>query len=280
MFFATALDEAGCLTAIVVEQSPVKFVGARARRPSLRTPEGKQWALRQFRANLGIALAVEPLRVVFDQLNWRIASVMEHRFTSARLGDGALFPGQPLRFPDRVPRHEVKDLNDSGSIALLASLSPDICLVVGTRVLSDAVIRIPRRGTINWHPGILPAYRGVYCELFALYNRDYSSIGYTIHYLDTAVDAGDVIWQATIAVGPSDDFHSLRTKNAVHAAKILPDLIGAIEAGTAPRRPQAGPGRQYFMRDVVPAVKIKVILEGFLRRCRLLKTSDDKKLPD
>ena len=272
-YLATALSQAGCLTAILVEQSPVKFARGRARRPSLRDAEGKQWILRQFRQNLGLVLALEPFRILYDQLIWRVASLMERRFTSARLGEGALFPNQPLGFPDNVPRHEVKDLNDGESVALLTSLHPDICLVVGTRLLSDVVIRIARRGTINWHPGILPAYRGVYCELFALYNRDYANIGYTIHYLDAGVDSGDIVWQSTIAVSRCDDFHSLRTKSALEAAKILPNLLRAIDAGTASRRLQQGAGRQYFMRDVGPAVTIKVISECLLRRWRLIRTA-------
>ena len=141
---------------------------------------------------------------------------------------------------------------------------------MGTRILSDDVIRIARYGSLNWHPGILPDYRGVHVELFALYNHDFSKVGYTIHYLDSGVDSGDIVWQAAVPVERDDDVYTLRAKSAMSTARVLPELFAEIEAGRSLRRPQTGPGRQYRMRDVVPEVQISVILQCLLRRYRLL----------
>ena len=44
----------------------------------------------------------------------------------------------------------------------------------------------------NSHPGILPDYRGVYCLLRGLVNRE-NTLGWTMHDIDTGIDTGSVI---------------------------------------------------------------------------------------
>ena len=264
--FANALRESGCLAGVVVERSPIPFAQPRRRRPPLRSPEGKRWIVAQLRGNMGAALAIEPVRILFDAVGWRIAEAMERQF----IGGGRSTLRRPVPgtagFPDDVARYEVDNLNDPDAIALLTSLAPELFIVVATRILSEQVIAIPPRGAINWHPGILPGYRGVYCEFFALYNHDFENVGSTFHYVTTGVDTGDIVWMCTVRVDRDDDYHTLRNKNMEEAAKALPGIVTAITTGTASRRPQEGKGRQYFMRDVSPARKIRMISELVLRR--------------
>jgi folate-dependent phosphoribosylglycinamide formyltransferase PurN len=271
-YFAMELSRAGYLSAIVLERGPIPFANSPSRRPSLRSPEGKKWIRTQLRNNLGFLILTEFPRVLYEQVAWRLANVMERRLTSAANGEAQSYQNQPLSFPAGAPLHEVENLNDDASIALLRSLNADYFFVVGTRILCQEAILTAPYGCLNWHPGILPYYRGVYCELFALYNKDYANIGYTIHFVDSGVDSGDIVWQRRITMEADDDFHTLRAKGAMDAARVAPKLFEAIRLGRVTRIPQTGPGRQYFMRDVTPAVMINVITKCLLRRWGLINT--------
>ena len=75
------------------------------------------------------------------------------------------------------------------------SLSPDLMVVYSmAELLPRNVFGIPRLGTINLHPSLLPAYRGPDPLLwqYLLFDRDH---GITIHHIDSGKDTGGIIAQ-------------------------------------------------------------------------------------
>jgi methionyl-tRNA formyltransferase len=56
------------------------------------------------------------------------------------------------------------------------------------------------------HVGITPKYRGVHGGYWSLVNNDENNFGVTIHYVDTGIDTGSIIYQATAARAPRDNF--------------------------------------------------------------------------
>ncbi|HEY2940908.1 MAG TPA: polysaccharide deacetylase family protein, partial [Vicinamibacteria bacterium] len=127
--------------------------------------------------------------------------------------------------------------------ALVRSLRAQLGVIVGGRILRDAVISIPEYGTLNVHKRKVPDYRGGgpvgYWEVLA----GEKSIGVTIHYATANVDAGDVMAEATIPIEECDTLESLRIKADVTGARLYHEAISKIAGGQregAPQDPSQG----------------------------------------
>jgi methionyl-tRNA formyltransferase len=89
----------------------------------------------------------------------------------------------------------------TGAAAALADLDVDLAVVFTFRRVPEAVASLPRHGTVNVHPALLPAFRGPngYRALYA----GAPEIGATLHHLTPAIDAGPILAQASEPV-PED----------------------------------------------------------------------------
>ncbi len=77
----------------------------------------------------------------------------------------------------------------------LKFLDIDLCVTAAYgQILSDEFLAIPRRGTINIHPSLLPKYRGATPVPTALLNDD-AETGITILFTVKKLDAGNIIFQ-------------------------------------------------------------------------------------
>jgi methionyl-tRNA formyltransferase len=92
----------------------------------------------------------------------------------------------------------------------------------GTSFITAATLgRLPN-GFLNLHTGYLPDYRGVKSEFWALARGDTSRIGWTLHYMTTTLDAGDIVLRRRVSwAGESP---------AALRAKVLRDAAPAIAA--------------------------------------------------
>jgi len=75
--------------------------------------------------------------------------------------------------------------------------------------LPKKLLNIPRHGIFLWHEGITPEYRGLYSPFWALANKDYNNLGYTLLKMSTKLDAGDIYVQGNVKnINPMEDWHS------------------------------------------------------------------------
>lgn len=93
--------------------------------------------------------------------------------------------------PADIQAPEVLEAVDGEQLDALFSM----CISV---LLPDSLISAPRLGTYLWHEGITPEYRGVYSPFWALANRDYGKLGYTLLRMNMKLDDGDVFVQGTV----------------------------------------------------------------------------------
>jgi glycosyltransferase involved in cell wall biosynthesis/folate-dependent phosphoribosylglycinamide formyltransferase PurN/peptidoglycan/xylan/chitin deacetylase (PgdA/CDA1 family) len=139
----------------------------------------------------------------------------------------------PRRMTADLPAtiHRVSDIHSAESIELIRSLSPDLGIIEGGRILSDSVIAIPKHGTLNIHKRKLPEYRGGgpvgYWEILA----GEPSIGVSIHFATRDVDAGPVIAQTTIPIEEGDTLASLKLKANIRGAELYIDAIRRVAKG-------------------------------------------------
>lgn len=100
-------------------------------------------------------------------------------------------------------------------------------------MLPERLINTPRLGSFLWHEGITPEYRGVYPAFWALANRDYEKLGYSLLRMNMTYDAGDVFVQGSVRdVDPLADSHFYIGHKAILDS--LPEterLLAALEQG-------------------------------------------------
>ena len=63
-------------------------------------------------------------------------------------------------------------VNDPALAAALAARAPDLFVVVAFSILPRHLLAIPRLGSINLHPSLLPAYRGAAPIIWAVANGE------------------------------------------------------------------------------------------------------------
>jgi len=128
--------------------------------------------------------------------------------------------------------------NDPALVAQLAALEADAFLSVWyRRLLGDALLALPRVAALNLHGSLLPAYRGRAPLNWALVNGE-TRTGVTLHHMTREADAGDIVAQEAIDIGPEDTARSLYERMVKAGVDLLVQWYPAVLAGTAPRRPQ------------------------------------------
>jgi methionyl-tRNA formyltransferase len=108
-----------------------------------------------------------------------------------------------------IARFHFASLHSPECVARLATLSPDLGLVVGTYILKESVFGVPRLGCINLHSGKVPEYRGSAPGFWELYNAE-TKVGVTIHRVTSTLDAGDIVLQATAPLDPAPRMDPIR----------------------------------------------------------------------
>ncbi len=94
---------------------------------------------------------------------------------------------------NKIQKYFIKGTNSKEMEALLKSLDVDLLVIGHTGILKENILAIPRIGTLNCHPGILPNYKGLDSIFWASLNQDFSNIGTSVHFVDKGIDTGDII---------------------------------------------------------------------------------------
>lgn len=129
------------------------------------------------------------------------------------------------------------NLKDSGFINEIASLKPDIIVVVAFRILPQEVFRIPRMGSFNLHASLLPKYRGAAPINWAIIKGE-TETGVSSFLLEEKVDTGSVVLQARVRIGPDETAGDLHDKLAEVGAEIVLQTVRLMELGKAQPRQQ------------------------------------------
>lgn len=128
-----------------------------------------------------------------------------------------------------------KKINAEEEIARITEVNPDLILVASfNQIISEKVRSIPKLGAINFHPSLLPKYRGPYPDQAVLLNGE-SETGVSLHYITGKVDGGNILIQKKIKIDENDNYSSLKKKLAEEAGKIVRDAVELFLHGNAPQ---------------------------------------------
>ncbi len=128
----------------------------------------------------------------------------------------------------------------------IAALAPDLILSVYYRnLISPAILALPRLGAFNLHGSLLPKYRGRAPINWAVLHGE-SRIGMTLHRMVKKPDAGAIVDQAGVELGPRDTAEAAFRKVLPCARLVLSRQMDALLAGTARETPQDDTLATYF----------------------------------
>lgn len=137
--------------------------------------------------------------------------------------------GIPAFTYDKLDQHAEDDL---------AILNADLFVVAAYGVIiPQAILDLPRLGSLNIHPSLLPQYRGPSPIQTALLNGDTVS-GITIIKMDEQVDHGPIVMQWEFPLQHTDTFEMLHVAMFEDAANRLPQIIDGYTEGKTKLIPQ------------------------------------------
>jgi len=136
-----------------------------------------------------------------------------------------------------------KNFKDETLLQQVRDLKPDIAFVCSFNyLLPKELYEIPRLGTINFHPSLLPDYRGAN-PYFHVINNDEKITGVTMHFMDETFDTGDIIKQIPMPILDNDTMGTLFNRMNLETAKLCLDTVKFIEkGGILPRTKQIKEG--------------------------------------
>ena len=111
----------------------------------------------------------------------------------------------------QLPLLQPEKLKDEGFLKDLAAWKADLFVVVGFRMLPEAVWGMPKLGTFNLHAALLPQYRGAAPINWAVINGE-NITGVTTFMIDKKMDTGGIILRSECRVEPTDTAGTLHDK--------------------------------------------------------------------
>lgn len=140
-------------------------------------------------------------------------------------------PVKSLAVSANIPVYQPENFKQAESINILASLKPDLLVVVAYGlILPQAVLDIPKYGSINVHGSLLPRWRGAAPIHRAVLAGD-DQTGITIIKLVRKLDAGDMLHKIACNIDADSTTASLHDRLSVLGAEGLLEVVEQIAQG-------------------------------------------------
>jgi len=135
---------------------------------------------------------------------------------------GRMDPLKELALAKGLPVHQPTSWKNDQAAELMRSFAADLCVMVFvTLIVPRRVLEIPKLGTIQYHPSLLPLHRGPSSINWPII-RGESKTGLTIFWPDEEVDTGPILLQKEVEIGPDD------TLGSVYFDKLFPLGVDAM----------------------------------------------------
>jgi methionyl-tRNA formyltransferase len=145
-----------------------------------------------------------------------------------------------------VPVHAPEKAGTPEWIERIAAMRPDLILSVYYRnMIGGKILGLAPLGAFNMHGSLLPKYRGRAPINWAVLNGE-PRIGMTLHRMVKEPDAGNIVDQDGVDIGPRDTAEQAFRKVLPCARRVLGRQIDALLSGTAPETPQDASQATYF----------------------------------
>lgn len=120
------------------------------------------------------------------------------------------------------------DPNMPDIVERVGAIKPDFIFSFYYRSMLQApLLSVPTQGALNMHGSLLPKYRGRVPVNWAVI-RGESETGATLHYMVEKPDAGDIVGQQAVPIGPDDTAFEVFGKVTDAAAAVLDTALPAL----------------------------------------------------
>lgn len=127
---------------------------------------------------------------------------------------------------------------DKEFLQQIKDLKPDLFILSAyAKIIPGEYINIPRLGTINIHPSLLPEHRGPSPIQFSILEGD-KKTGVTLILLDEKFDHGPILAQEEYPLTGKENFMELHDALSILSAKMLVKLLPDFIEGKAKGTPQ------------------------------------------
>jgi methionyl-tRNA formyltransferase len=135
---------------------------------------------------------------------------------------------------------QLRSLKDEQASQILKGLNVDLGVMAYVlQFAAQTFVRIPKHGTIQYHPSLLPHYRGPSSVNWPIIKGD-TQTGLTIFRPSDGLDEGPIILQKTVPIGPDDTLGSVYFDRlfplGVEALLEAADLVVAGRSQETPQR--------------------------------------------
>jgi methionyl-tRNA formyltransferase len=166
----------------------------------------------------------------------RIAAVFTHQDNPAEL----IWFRSVTDLAERhgIPVHRPASVNTPDWIAHLRALEPALIFSFYYRnMICQEILDLPMLGALNMHGSLLPKYRGRVPVNWAVLHGEQET-GVTLHYMVKRADAGDIVDQQAVPIGPRETAFEVFRKVTAATRVVLERQIENLKHGRAPRRCQ------------------------------------------
>ena len=121
--------------------------------------------------------------------------------------------------------------DDDELLEQLRAAEADVIVATNWRTwIPPHIFNLPRLGTLNVHDSLLPSYAGFSPLIWALINGE-KEVGVTAHIMDETLDAGDIVLQRAVPVGPRDTTTDLFHRTLELFGPITVDGLALLASG-------------------------------------------------
>lgn len=173
-----------------------------------------------YKARTGLrALWAVGTKTALPYLFYKIFLHMVFTFAQSVFKKG-IFNVEALALKYNIPVHTVPGVNSDEALNWVSSKSPDLLVSVSCpQMIKRKMLALARKGGINIHSSLLPAYAGLAPYFWVLSNGE-KYTGTTVHYMTLKFDEGNILAQRCVEIIPGE--------SAFHLFKRLAELGSEI----------------------------------------------------
>ena len=152
-------------------------------------------------------------------------------------GGGRIDPLKEAALARQLPVYQPRSFRkDPGVVEQFAQLKADLCVMAYvTLIVPEEVLDLPTRGTIQYHPSLLPRHRGPSSINWPIIQGE-TRTGLSIFWPDRGLDTGPILLQKEVEILDTDTLGSLYFNRLYPlGVEALMEAVNLVRAGTAPK---------------------------------------------
>ena len=128
----------------------------------------------------------------------------------------------------------------------LQALAPDYIFSFYYRyMIPGQILACAKIAALNMHGSLLPKYRGRAPVNWAILHGE-TQTGASLHVMEAKPDAGDIVGQSAVSIGPDETATDIFGKVSQAAAAVIEQVLPSLIQGKVPRQPNELQKGSYF----------------------------------